>query len=266
MTKQALDAYLNSEIKKFPGKSSVLLADVDTGEIHFATNPHSPVVATSTIKVPIFLTALDMVKQKKLSLAQPIAVPEDRILPDTQVFELGQSDYTLWELLYWMITMSDNTATNIILDLVGMEAVNEYCNSVMELAHTRVARKMMDFDAAVNGNENYTSAYDQYRMYCHLCHGRLFSRQLTKVALDILSRQRSTDQFLRYIPRTVTVAHKTGTLDGISHDSGVFFLPHMRCYLGVFTWDGPSVEGNLLQKQFVGRLARAVYTTFKVTL
>ncbi|NLF35068.1 MAG: serine hydrolase [Clostridiales bacterium] len=266
MTKQALDSYLKNQIKTFPGKASVLLADVDTGEIHFAADPHHPVIAASIIKVPILLATLDQVKQKKLSLAQPIPVPPDQVLPDTQVFELGQSDYSLWELLYWMITVSDNTATNILLDLLGMDLINDYCANTLELPHTRVTRKMLNWTAVEAGCNNYTSAYDQYRLYCQLCHGRLFPRQLTKVALDILARQRHSDQFLRYIPRTVSVAHKTGTLDGISHDAGVFFLPHMRCYLGVFTWDGPGTERNPIQKQFVGRLARAVYNTYKVSL
>lgn len=263
MTHDELDAYLRGEIEAFPCKTSLLCADLETGAVLHAFDPGARVVSASTIKVPILLAALEEVRLGRLTLEQPIPVPESKILEDTEVFERGIAAYSLWELLYWMIVESDNTATNVVLDLLGFDAVNEYARAVLGLNDTLCQRKMLDWAAIEAGNNNYTSAADQCRMYRLLCRGGLLTPALTETALDMLRRQRSMDAILRYIPDRVDFAHKTGGLDYLDHDAGVFFQRERSFFLGVFTWDGPSPEGDKRQKMFIGRLAKAVYDSVR---
>lgn len=265
MTPEVLDAWLKGEIAAFPAKTSLLVADLSTGRVLHAVAPDTRVVSASTIKVPILLSALDQVRRGVLSLEQPVEVPAAGILDDTEVFEPEnrQNAYSLWELLYWMIVESDNTATNTVIGLLGYDTVNAYSRDVLGLTDTVCQRKMLDWAAIRAGKNNYTSALDQCSMYRKLCLGQLLTPKLTKTALDMLRRQRSMDLFLRYIPDAVDLAHKTGGLDYLNHDAGVFFLPRRPFYLGIFTWDGPSPEGDPRQKRYIGRLAKAIYDTYK---
>lgn len=261
MTPTELDAFLRAEIAAFPCKTTLLMTDLKSGKTLHAIDADTRCVSASTIKVPILLCALEEVRQGMRSLSDMLDL--SLILPDTQVFELGQHAYSLWELLYWMIVESDNTATNRMIELLGYDAINSYTNSILGLEHTQCNRKMLDWAAIEAGKNNYTSAADQGRMYARLYRGEILDAELREVALDMLRRQRSMDSFLRYIPDAVTLAHKTGGLDYLDHDAGIFYLPSRDYYLGIFTWDGPSPEGDTRQKQLIGRLAKAVYDTYR---
>ena len=263
MTPIELDAWLRGEIAAFPCKTSLLMTDLATGETLHALEPEARVVSASTIKVPILLCALEQVRRGERRLEEMLPVPPETILEDTEVFERGVAAYSLWELLYWMIVESDNTATNTVIDALGYDAINSYAQEVLGLKDTLCRRKMLDWAAIEAGRNNYTSAADQGRMYSLLFHGRILDEALRETALDMLRRQRSTDLFLRYIPENVTVAHKTGGLDYVCHDAGIFYVPRRPFYLGIFTWDGPSTEGDKGQKMFLGRLTKAIYDTYK---
>lgn len=263
MTPIELDAWLRGEIAAFPCRTSLLMTDLATGETLHALEPEARVVSASTIKVPILLCALEQVRRGERRLEEMLPVPPETILEDTEVFERGVAAYSLWELLYWMIVESDNTATNTVIDALGYDAINSYAREVLGLKDTLCRRKMLDWAAIEAGRNNYTSAADQGRMYSLLFHGRILDEALRETALDMLRRQRSTDLFLRYIPENVTVAHKTGGLDYVCHDAGIFYVPRRPFYLGIFTWDGPSPEGDKRQKMFLGRLTKAIYDTYK---
>lgn len=263
MTAERLDGYLAEEIKAFPCKTSLLVAGLESGAVRHAFDPEVQVVSASTIKVPILLAALEEVRRGRLSLEQSVPLPADGILEDTEVFDRGEPAYSLWELLYWMTVVSDNTATNRVLDLIGFETVNEYAVSALGLKHTLCQRKMLDWPAIKAGRNNYTSAADQCRIYRLLCRGQLLTPALTETALDMLRRQRCMDSILRYIPDRVDFAHKTGGLDYLSHDAGVFFQEKGDYFVGIFTWDGPSAEGDPRQKRYIGRLAKAIFETYR---
>ena len=122
MTEQALDTFLKQEIAAFPCKTAVLVGEVESGKVLWALEPDTQVVSASTIKVPVLLAALEEVRQGRLSLGQTLDLPAEVLLEDSQVFEYGPTSRSLWELLYWMIVESDNTATNRVISTVGYDA------------------------------------------------------------------------------------------------------------------------------------------------
>lgn len=258
-----LDQWLSEEIASFPGKVSLLMTDLESGEVLHSFQPDTVVTSASTIKLPILLTVMEGVQRETFQLQQPVKVPESVILPDTTVFEPEnrRETYSLLELLYWMITVSDNTATNVLIDLVGMEAVNGLCHR-WGASHTQLQRKMLDFEAKAAGRDNVTTAHDQYVLYAGL-HERAESQGGPwTVAMDILLEQRCQDAFLRYLNGPVAVAHKTGGLDHVHHDAGLFLSAKRPYYLGCFTWDGPSLDGQPEQARFLGRIARRIYDCY----
>lgn len=257
MTKSELTAFLDAEIAAFPGQVSLLMVDLNSRKDLLSYNSDAPVSSASLIKVPILLTAVELVTQGALSLEQ--SVPVGQILADTRVFEPEnlRPEYPLGELLEWMTILSDNTATNAVIDLLGMDAVNEFCRRV-GAQNTVLQRKMLDFASQAAGRDNRTSARDQFRFFSLLtwCADR---SAVWKSALEMLQRQRCQDCFLRYICGPAVVAHKTGSLDHVNHDCGVFLDQSDPYYLGILTWDGPARDGESTQKRFIGKLSKAIY-------
>lgn len=265
MTPQELNTRLAQELAAFPGKAALCMTDAATGAVLHSFAADTVVTSASTIKTTILLAALDRVAAGRLDLSAPIPLDPAAILPDTAVFEPEnpQTAFTLWELLYWMMVNSDNTATNAVLDLVGFDAVNAYAAGSLTLTGTRCRRKMLDFAAQAAGRDNVTTAADQCRMFGLLCRRAILTSPLLDIALDLLQRQRAMSSFLRYIPHPIPCAHKTGGLDHVSHDCGLLWLDE-RCYaLSILTWDGPALDGQPQQKRFIGRLTRLIYDTYK---
>lgn len=256
MTRQELIDWLETEIAAFPCKTSLLMTDLQRGVELLTHDGDAQVTSASTIKVPILMTALDLASQNRLSMDQP--VPIGTPFEDTRVFEPEnlQPEYTLMELLEWMIVNSDNTATNAVIDLIGMDAVNEFVTRV-GAKQTVLQRKMLDFAAQKAGRDNLTSARDQFKFYSLMawCAKR---DALWQEGMEMLYRQRS-GAFLRYLCGPLSVAHKPGGLDHVAHDAGLFMNNENPFYLGIFTWDGPSMDGEPEQQRFIARLTKKIY-------
>ena len=265
MNSKELNEWLEKEIASYPCKTALHMTDADSGEVLHSFSANAVVTSASTIKTPVLLATLDLVDRGVWGLQDRLPLEKSMILPDSEVFEEEnlREDYTLWEYLYWMIVNSDNTATNKVLDLVGFDAINAYCEEKLGLTGTRCQRRMLDFEAKEAGRDNLTTAADQCRVYELLYRGKAVSSAMTEVAMDMLLRQRSTSSFLRYIPQPVTLAHKTGGLDYVDHDCGLFWLEDRRVTLSILTWDGPALDAEQDQKRLIGRMAREIYNCYQ---
>ena len=259
-----LQTRLREQMEAFPAKSALYCVDLRTGAELAALGQDIQVVSASTIKLAILLYALDRVGAGELSMEQFVPIESQDYCGDTQVFEAEyrRDGAGLREMLHWMMALSDNTATNALITLLGFEAINGYI-AALGLKSTALQRKMLDFQAVSWGRNNYTSLEDQYRMYEGLYRGTLLPRELGQWALDLLGRCRSFSSLQRYLPDPVPVLHKPGELDHLSHDAGIILLPNHPYFLGVFTWDGPALDGQPQQKRLIGRLSRMVYDYMK---
>lgn len=258
------EAKLRAVMDAFPAKSALYCVDLTTGTPIAAINETTQVVSASTIKVMILCCALQDVMDGKLDLDQFLPITPDNFCDDTNVFvpEYRTDGATLREHLYWMIVSSDNTATNTVISLLGYDHINAYCES-LGLSQSCVQRKMLDWTAIAQGRNNYTSPIDQYRIYKMLWAGEILSEELRAVALDFLSRNRYFGGLLRYIPDAVTVLRKSGGLDYLDHDVGIFLLEDRPYFIGIFTWDGPALDGEDHQQKLIGQLSRMVYDYMK---
>jgi beta-lactamase class A len=259
-----LQEKLQAVMDAFPARSALYCVDLTTGEPIAAIGEDTKVVSASTIKVMILCCALQDVMDGKLNLDLILPITEDNFCDDTRVFvpEYRTDGATLWEHLYWMIVSSDNTATNTVISLLGYDHINAYCASI-GLTESQVQRKMLDWSAIEAGRNNYTSPRDQYRIYKMLYAGEILNEELRTVATDFLSRNRNFGGLLRYIPDPVTVWRKAGGLDYLDHDAGIFLLDGNPYFLGIFTWDGPALDGEDHQQKLIGQLSRMVYDYMK---
>lgn len=179
--------------------------------------------SASMIKVFLLADVMEKVKMGKLNLNDEyILQNKDKVggagilsgYPDGSVISLEK----LTEL---MITESDNTATNIIIDMVGVEDVNRYL--VMNgYKDTQLRRKMMDMIAIREGRENYTSASDLGTFFLRLYHSKILGGEYDDKMREILFKQTDEECFVRALPYA-RIAHKTGELDHFYADGGIIY-------------------------------------------
>lgn len=184
-------------------------------------------VAASIIKLSILACALDAAAAGELSLDEQIAVTQRDIVGGSgniQARGVGVS-YSVDELLCAMIAQSDNVAANLIINRLGMDAVNGMC-AALGLTQTALARLMMDTDAQAQGRENYTSARDAAIVLQHLAAGTIATPELCERARGYLLAQEDARGIVEGVPGDVSVAHKTGSLANAQHDAAIVYAEH----------------------------------------
>ena len=238
---------------------SLLVKELDAEKPVFSQKSDVRVVSASTIKLPVLLAALELVKRGALSLDKMITVNDSDILP-SEVFEFGQTQKSLLELLYWMIINSDNTAANVVIRLLGFDFINEYIKTVLGCKNTVLERYMIDPAARKRGLENYTSMDDQYRIYYLIYNKKILNDELCETAKTILYAQRKFYGLMRHLYEPFMFAHKGGTLDYINLDAGVMEIGDKKIFVGVSLRSPTDPNGN---RKILGQIGRTVYYYYK---
>lgn len=223
-----LAAAVREALRRVPAPGTVHLAawtSEDAAEDRVLLRARQPVPAASTIKVPILAAALREVAAGRIALDQRITVPAQRVGGSGVLQAIpGVQELTVADLLTLMIIVSDNAATNIVIDLLGMDAVNSFCEE-LGLTATVLRRVMMDLDARSRGRENTTSALDQANLLAALGWGDVLDDELRAYALRSLRQQQFNEGLPALLPDEAVIAHKTGELAGVRHDVGILTGP-----------------------------------------
>ena len=177
----------------------------------------------SMIKVFILATAMEMVKDGNLSLDQNLTLSHYDKVGGAGIlsgYESG-TQLSVKTLLKLMITHSDNTATNMIIDLIGMNTINDYIqeNSYYD---TILQRKMMDMDAIYAGKENYSSVKDLGNIFAKIYNHECVSKDCDDLMINFLLAQTDTECFNAALP-FLKIAHKTGALSGLFDEGGIIY-------------------------------------------
>lgn len=210
--------------------------------------------SASLIKVLVLAELLRQVDAGKISLKQTVLVRDEDLVEDSDFVrrEGAPGLLPVGELAEGMISESDNAATNCLISLVGQDSVNALARN-LELKHTFLGRKMMDFEARSRGEDNLTSASDMVGLLAELWGGRLLSPGSRELALGFLGRQKLSSALPISLPPGARFAHKTGELEGIEHDAGIVFLPGRSFALALLT------QGET--RPLAPRIERAVRST-----
>ena len=209
--------------------------------------------SASLIKLPVMSAFFRKEKEGAVSFSENLRITSP--VEGGSYYKRGGAMATISELIFHMIVESDNTCTNVLIDRLGMEAVNEEIRC-LGLTHTVMQRKMMDFIASRDGRENMTTVSDMGRFFSLLSEGRAVDAVRDQRMLDILSQQEDNCILPAQLPHTVRVDHKTGELDGISHDCGLIYAPSGP-FIFCLMADGVSDEPRLFYG--LSYFTRAVY-------
>ncbi|SMP54638.1 serine hydrolase [Anoxynatronum buryatiense] len=250
-----LTQQIHSLLQKTNAQVAVTVKDVSRGQWVMQLNDHQPMPSASIIKLLIMAEAMNQVAEGRFALDQSIEILPAEQVAYSLVTDLAAGSYQYQDLVQLMITVSDNTATNVLMDLLGMERINGLA-AALGLKNTRLQRKMMDFESARQGRQNLTTSGDMVTLLELILQEKLATPALCRLMLTFLENQQDRDSLRRYLPKKVKVAHKTGELPTLNHDVGLVSLSDQQYLIGVFV--NEAVD-NLEARRLIGHISRLVY-------
>jgi len=169
----------------------------------------------------------------------------------------GVTRMTNRDLAALVVSLSDNSATNVLIDRVGMDGVNAWL-ARWGLKETRLRRHMMDVKAARDGRENTATPRELVLLLSALYEGRVFRKATTADFFKMLSMQKKS-YMPRLLPADLTIANKPGDLDGVRNDAGIVFVPGRPFAIAVMT---TFARDELDAELSIARIARAAWSYF----
>lgn len=234
---QKLATQIDDVDRRLDGVLGVAILDLTSGQTFFL---HADDVfpQASSIKVAVLAELYRQAQQGKLKLTDPYVMQASDLVPDSDIMgglTPGVTRVTNRDLATMMIAVSDNSATNVLIDRVGMDNVNALMDS-LGLPHTRLRRKMMDIKAAGEGRENISTPREMMALLEALYRGKVLNKQMTDDFFKMLSTHK--ESFIpRNIPADVHIANKPGELEGVRNDVGIVFAqnrPYVICVMTTY--------------------------------
>lgn len=215
--------------------------------------------SASVIKIFILSTAYEMAEKGELDLDGKIRVRRKDMVGGAGVLNgrAGEPVLSIRDLLRLMITESDNTATNVMIDCLTFARIQDYCNT-NGFTDTVLRRKMMDEKALRSGRDNLTTVKDVGEWMRRLKARKLVSPSADAAMEQILFAQADTECFPRALPQA-KIAYKTGELEGLYHDAGIIYDSNKGYVLVIFSSKSAN-RGKTLQT--MRRLTEAVNESF----
>jgi beta-lactamase class A len=205
-------------------------------------------------------------KPGNAKLTDLYTVRQQDIVADSAILENltpGVTVLTNRDLAGMMVAVSDNSATNILIDRVSFKRVNELLDSI-GAAETRLQRKMMDLNAAREGHENVATPRQVVTLLTSAYQNKLFGPDRTKDFFQVLETTKNS--FIpRLLPEGVKIANKPGELAGVRSDAGIVFVPNRPFAIAVMTtYDRDErAAGETISK--IARLAYQMFDTLSVS-
>lgn len=235
----------------------------------FELNAHTQFHAASTMKVPVMYDVYYEAEQGKLNLSDSLLVKnqfssivdgspyqmdisEDS---DESMYELIGRKSTIKHLVYEMITSSSNLATNILIDAIEAENVQKLMRE-LGANEIRVLRGVEDIKAYKLGLSNTTTAHDLSLIFKSILEAKKISNNAKNEMIDILTDQFFNDGIPAGLPKDLRVAHKTGSITAIYHDSGIVFTPDDPFVLTVLT---RGFEDQKQAQKTVAKITRIIF-------
>jgi beta-lactamase class A len=262
---QKLEASINDVDRHLDGVMGVAIEDLTSGQ-KFQLRGDDIFPQASSIKTALLAGLYRQVQDGKLKLTDLYTVQASDLVPDSDIMNgltPGVTRITLRDLATMVVAVSDNSATNVVIDKVGMDNVNALMDS-MGLKHTRLRRKMMDLKAAGEGRENISTPNEMATLLDQLYRGKVLNKELSEDFFKLLSTHKSS--FIpRDLPDDLKIANKPGELEGVRNDSGVVLVqnrPYVICVMTTYLHrerDGEDAISRISAEAYrmFDRLARA---------
>jgi beta-lactamase class A len=223
--------------RNLDGVMGVAIVDLTDGN-KYLLHANDVFPQASSIKICVLAELYRQAQQGKLKLTDLYTVNAADLVQDSDIMgglTPGITRITLRDLATMMVAVSDNAATNVLIDRVGMENVNAFL-AAQGLHETKLRRKMMDLKAAAEGRENVSTPSEMAILLEALYRGQILNKELTEDFFKVLSTHK--DSWIpRNLPDDLKIANKPGALEGVRNDSGVIFVderPYILCVMTTY--------------------------------
>lgn len=254
---------LSSEIAKitrdFDGAMGVAIKDLSSGA-EILINDQLTFPTGSSIKIPVLIELHKQAAQGRYKLTDGRWLEQqDKVGGSGVIAHFGDhtSQLSLRDLAVLMIVLSDNTATNMLIEQVGMANVNRTLDEA-GLAEMRLRRKMIDQAASARGDENTATPRAAMGLMEKLYRGEVVSRALSDDVLNML-KLRKNSPIPKLLPAGVAIANKPGGIEGVACDWAVVYVPNRPFAVAVMTnYNGEQADADAA----IARIAKLAYDHF----
>lgn len=233
---------IRSTLASHAGTFAVAYKDTQTGE-QLLLNEREVFHAASTMKTPVMIEVFRQAAAGTFKLTDSIRIKNEfKSIVDGSPFTLHVADdsepelYTrigqrlpLYDVMYQMIIASSNLATNLIIEWVDAKNVTHTMRTLGAM-DIEVRRGVEDSKAFAKGLNNTVTAFDLMILYDQMARGKIVDAAACEKMTAILLDQKFNEIIPARLPDGVKVAHKTGSIRGVQHDSGIVILPDGRRY------------------------------------
>lgn len=247
--------------RTYQGRVGIYIRDLETGKT-WDYNADRQFPSASLIKVPIMAAVFEKIRAGALTLDTQIRL--------TRSYRVGGSGSLKWvrdgtslsvmEIIYKMITESDNTATKMLIDSVGMDYLST-AFAAMGLERTNITPEGMSLSSRPVRRENYTTPREMGSLMERIYAGELVSRDASEFMLDVLKHTKSRSRLRKGLPLGWEIGHKTGLLRRNCHDVGIVFSPRGDFVIAVLTSQAPNYT---IAKNFIAKVAKLTYKYYKI--
>jgi beta-lactamase class A len=227
--------------------------------------------AASTMKLAVLLGVFRQVERGELQLDAPVHVRNrftSIVNQETFMLDLGRDadpdvyghlgkTLSVRELAYWMITKSSNLATNLLVDVIGIQTI-QYALDELEIDGVRVLRGVEDSHAFAAGLNNEVTANGLLKMLRLIADGKAYSQKACDEMLEIMLEQQYRSGIPAGLPKAARVAHKTGNISTVHHDAGIVYLDGRKPYVLVILTQFAAEQGR---GTAVAEVSRDIFNT-----
>ncbi len=257
-----LEAALARAAQPLDGVLGYAIKDLSTGDA-FYLHPDTVFPQASSIKLTVLLELLRQDQEGKLSLGEKHSIlrREMTVGDDEPILTMlgdGTVTMSLGDLATFMVVLSDNTATNILIDRVGMENVNAEI-ARLGLKETKLRRRMIDLEAAKRGDENVSTPREMLALLEKIRAGGVLDAAHTQEYFRLLKLPKQSE-FHNALPENVPIADKPGVLEAVRCDTGIIDIPGHPFSLSVMTTYNADDHAGERTIEEIARLAYAYFS------
>ncbi|MEZ4796679.1 MAG: serine hydrolase [Flavobacteriaceae bacterium] len=235
---------IQQQIDAIEGDVAVALLDLNDETNSIMINVDESFHAASTMKVPVMIELYKQQHEGLLNLNDSIVlINEFKSIVDGSPYSMDIGDdsddviyskigtkQTLYDLMVPMITVSSNLATNVLIEIVDAKKVTQTMRG-LGADKIEVLRGVEDQKAYDLGLSNSTTANDLLMIMKAIANANAGTKEDCESMISILKNQKWNDMIPKYLPETIEVAHKTGSITGVHHDAGIVYLPDGNSYI-----------------------------------
>ena len=242
---------------RYPGRVAIVIKDLKTNR-EWTYHQDDLFPSASLIKVPVMICVFHKIRQGQLALSDPIVLRRRNRVGGSGSLKWRPdgAKLTVRELVQRMISESDNTATSMLIEVVGMSYLQQQFPKI-GLLYTGIYQEGMSIKGGRVAHENYTTAREMAMMLEKIYRGEMIDRAASSLMLDVLKHKKAVaSRLAKGLPRRWEIAHKTGLLRQACHDTAIIFSPDGDYIVTVLTGHNPDYK---TAKNFISQLGRITF-------